>query len=83
MKTWFAFGSKLTGRGFDNTKAGLGFGLTSMRQRTSEIGGNFELTSRPGNGARIEVRVPLRPLLQHRLARDAGRLVENPPQSTE
>ncbi len=51
------------GRGFDPSKA-LGqheghFGLQGMRERTKRIGGQIELTSKPGSGMSIRVIVPL------------------------
>jgi len=47
------------GRGFDVKKANGGMGLTGMRERASIIGGKFKLRSRPGQGTRIEVMVPI------------------------
>jgi signal transduction histidine kinase len=50
-----------TGAGFD-VEAGLangGVGLASMRERAETLGGQFEVTSCPGNGTRVEVRIPL------------------------
>ena len=49
------------GRGFDTeTVAGssAGFGLTSMRERAERVGGSFTLISAPGEGTRVEVRLP-------------------------
>lgn len=48
------------GRGFvpEQTAPG-GNGLSNMRQRTERIGGSFELTSAPGRGTRIEIRLEL------------------------
>lgn len=37
-----------------------GFGLTSMRQRASAIGGEWQIESRPGAGTRVSVRLPKR-----------------------
>jgi len=37
-----------------------GFGLTNMRERAQAIGGEWHISSRPGAGTRIDVRVPLR-----------------------
>lgn len=53
-----------TGRGFDGHRAGTrgareGYGLTAMRERVALVGGFFALSSEPGMGARIEVRLPL------------------------
>ena len=36
------------------------FGLQTMRERAQAIGGSFELDSRPGEGTRVTVRLPLR-----------------------
>ncbi|WP_158305429.1 sensor histidine kinase [Opitutus terrae] len=51
------------GRGFDPAavlNAGIGhFGLPSFRGRANKIGGTVEITSRPGAGTRITVRVPV------------------------
>ncbi len=35
-------------------------GLSSMRERAAKIGGEFQLSSRPGQGTSVQVRVPLR-----------------------
>jgi signal transduction histidine kinase len=48
------------GSGFDADappKAGR-FGLTSMRERAEGMGGRFALTSAPGRGTMVEVRLP-------------------------
>jgi len=49
------------GVGFDVAKAMMaeGIGLISMRERVAFVGGTFELSSTPGEGTRIEARVPL------------------------
>lgn len=51
------------GRGFDPQKVISGgqshFGLRSLRGRAAKIGGTLEITSTPGSGTRITVRVPL------------------------
>ena len=50
------------GRGFDPDAVGdRAFGLTSMRQRTALIGGEFHIDSRPQDGTRLRVVVPLLP----------------------
>ena len=50
------------GIGFDEAegrdKAGLG--LASMKERATLIHGDFGITSTPGQGTRIEARVPMR-----------------------
>jgi len=50
------------GDGFDPEAAsddGRGIGLRSMRERAEMVGGELHLTSHPGDGTRIEIRVPL------------------------
>jgi signal transduction histidine kinase len=37
-----------------------GFGLSSMRQRASAIGGEWQIASEPGHGTRVSVRLPKR-----------------------
>ncbi len=39
--------------------AGTHEGLDSVRRRMEEIGGTFQVTSRPGGGTRVEFFVPL------------------------
>jgi signal transduction histidine kinase len=46
------------GRGFDPTQTTSGFGLQGMQERTSAIGGQFELISAIGQGCTIRVMVP-------------------------
>ncbi|MGI8708073.1 MAG: sensor histidine kinase, partial [Actinomycetota bacterium] len=49
------------GRGFDvaaQAGARAGFGLTSMRERVSGLGGEFEIDSQPGRGTHVEVSIP-------------------------
>jgi hypothetical protein len=36
------------------------FGLLGMRERAHSLGGEFELTSEPGNGVKVSVVIPLR-----------------------
>ncbi|MGE5590641.1 MAG: cache domain-containing protein [Bacillota bacterium] len=56
------------GRGFDpaarRSRSGApdhsGFGLLSMRERVQTLGGTLEVDSRPGEGTRVCVRVPVR-----------------------
>jgi PAS domain S-box-containing protein len=54
------------GRGFDtgtlrNKRTGLsGLGLIGMRERAEMLGGTFKITSRPGEGARVDVEIPIR-----------------------
>jgi signal transduction histidine kinase len=48
------------GRGFDPDQAkGNGLGLISMEERVRHLGGTFSISSKPGDGARIEIRIPL------------------------
>ena len=49
------------GRGFDpaTTRGGEHQGLVNMRDRATHMGGQLEVDSAPGRGARIIVRVPL------------------------
>jgi signal transduction histidine kinase len=48
------------GEGFDVSKApsDSSFGLIGMRERTESLGGSFRLSSRPGMGTSVEVRLP-------------------------
>ena len=51
------------GRGMEQRPeraAQQGFGLTSMRERASAIGGEFKIESRPGEGTRVAVKVARR-----------------------
>jgi len=47
------------GRGFDPGTASAGVGLSAMRERVEELGGEIEVSSRPGEGTKVAVRVPL------------------------
>lgn len=48
------------GRGFDLRKVGLGHqGLVGMRERVELVGGRLLLESAPGEGTRVQVRLPL------------------------
>jgi signal transduction histidine kinase len=48
------------GRGFElGTLAGGGNGLGNMRKRVRNLGGEFRVTSAPGQGTRVEASVPL------------------------
>jgi signal transduction histidine kinase len=54
------------GRGFDRMAplaptAGGGNGLENMRKRLEQIGGTCSIDSRPGEGSRVEMRVPIKP----------------------
>lgn len=47
------------GVGFDPTESVTGFGLRGMRERLAAVGGRLDLTSAPGEGARLVASVPL------------------------
>lgn len=52
------------GRGFDaedRTLLGRGLGLTGMRERASLVGGALSVTSEPGEGTTVELRIPTDP----------------------
>jgi signal transduction histidine kinase len=46
------------GKGFDPGDERLGFGLHSMQERATALGGEFNLASTPGNGTEIQVVLP-------------------------
>lgn len=49
------------GRGFDSTQAiRERNGLTNMKQRMAEVGGDCEVISQPGHGCRVSFEVPLK-----------------------
>jgi len=62
------------GRGFDahayfrTPSPSMGLGLVSMRERVAHFGGLLRVSSRPGSGARIVVRVPVGPLVKTKVA---------------
>jgi signal transduction histidine kinase len=47
------------GMGFDPASTRAGVGLSAMRERAEAVGGTIEVGSRPGEGAKVTVRVPL------------------------
>jgi len=48
------------GHGFDLDQAkGKGLGLISMEERVRHLGGTFSISVKPGDGACIEIRIPL------------------------
>jgi signal transduction histidine kinase len=47
------------GCGFDPTSPGRGTGLTGMRERARELGGEITVESRSGKGARVRLALPL------------------------
>ena len=48
------------GRGFDASLASFGNGLTNMRNRVAQSGGEFHISSSPESGTRVEFQLPLR-----------------------
>jgi len=51
---------KDSGRGFDPARAkARGLGLVSLDERARLLGGTFSLKTRPGQGVRIDIQVPL------------------------
>jgi two-component system sensor histidine kinase DegS len=50
------------GKGFDTEtlKESNNLGLKLIRERTEMLGGNFEIDSAPGSGARISFSVPIK-----------------------
>ncbi len=49
------------GAGFDRNHCQRGLGLAGMEERAKLIGGTFELTSSPGEGARLRIKIPAQP----------------------
>jgi two-component system sensor histidine kinase UhpB len=49
------------GSGFTFDQAARGLGITGMRERALLVGGDVEVESRPNDGTRVTLRVPLRP----------------------
>lgn len=47
------------GKGFDPAQADEGNGLQSMRERTTRLGGEFELVSPNGHGTTLRLKVPV------------------------
>jgi len=48
------------GKGFDAATPHRGLGLFSMRERSAELGGAFEIQSKPGQGTCIRVTIPVK-----------------------
>ena len=50
------------GKGFDleATKGNGGLGLISMQERVRLVGGSLAITTKAGDGTRVQVRIPLR-----------------------
>jgi len=49
------------GRGFDTSHVPPGRGLAGLRTRAAELGGTFSVSSAPGQGTHIDVRLPTAP----------------------
>jgi signal transduction histidine kinase len=47
------------GRGFDPAGVVGGHGLHGLAQRAAELGGAFDLSSRPGSGTQVRLTLPL------------------------
>jgi signal transduction histidine kinase len=47
------------GVGFTPESDGGSFGLNAMRQRAESLGGSFDLSSRPGEGACVQASIPI------------------------
>jgi signal transduction histidine kinase len=47
------------GQGFDPEQNTTGFGIQGMRERTATLGGQFTLSSQPGQGCGITISIPL------------------------
>jgi len=47
------------GWGFDPASIRSGVGLWGMRERVSEIGGEFAVESGPGQGTRVKAKFPI------------------------
>jgi PAS domain S-box-containing protein len=48
------------GKGFDITKQAKGIGLINILNRAEIFGGSMHIDTKPGNGVRLEVKVPVR-----------------------
>jgi two-component system sensor histidine kinase UhpB len=46
------------GRGFDIDQPHSGFGLSGIRERVAGLGGRFTLTTLPGAGVSLQIRIP-------------------------
>jgi signal transduction histidine kinase len=56
------------GVGFDTKIIGKdkrSLGLLGMRERTSLLGGTFQLRSKPGKGTRIRIEIPIDETIKH------------------
>ncbi len=60
---WIVFAAEDNGRGFDDeviAKNKRSLGLLGIRERCSFLGGSFQLTTTPGKGTRIRIKIPHR-----------------------
>jgi two-component system sensor histidine kinase UhpB len=49
------------GQGFDLEKTPAGMGLGNIQERVTRLGGRAEISSAPGQGTTVQVRIPLLP----------------------
>ncbi len=47
------------GKGFDISNKKHGNGLLNMKKRTETLGGDFQISSSPGNGTKVQSKIPL------------------------
>lgn len=67
------------GRGFDPAAVGDGaFGIASMRERAALIGGRLEIESRPLDGTRVRVEIPIATARWAEAGDETGRAGEAP-----
>lgn len=68
VKNNFVLSVKDDGAGFSMTRAGIGkdhshgIGLTGIKERANLLGGSAEITSKPGKGTTLRIRIPFQPL---------------------
>jgi ligand-binding sensor domain-containing protein/signal transduction histidine kinase len=58
-RDWLTLVIRDNGRGFDTAHESDGHGLLSMERRAKEMGGTLQITSRPGEGTIITLRMPI------------------------
>jgi len=56
---WLVLRTEDDGAGFDPALPSAGLGLRTLRDRVALLGGDADLTSAPGQGTQVRVRVPL------------------------
>ncbi|MEY2858024.1 MAG: hypothetical protein RLZZ74_2336 [Cyanobacteriota bacterium] len=56
------------GKGFDPQQQPTGFGLQGMQERITSVDGQFQLITSPGEGCRIEVKIPYLSVFQNALS---------------